>query len=210
MGSFFSDGLLKRRCRLTAWGRVPGTPRPAPVMPSTKRALKPSPTPSIAVSASLADGAAADPGRRVLRQFRQIFSAVRAHFRAVEKRVGLGGAQVWALSIVADRPGIGVGGLARAMDIHQSTASNLVRVLVRSGLLLAERSGSDRRAVELRLLPAGSRVLRNAPAPHAGVLPQALGQLDTLTLERLEGDLAELIAVLGVDARDANAPLGGD
>ena len=65
---------------------------------------------------------------QVLRRFRVVFNAVRTHFQQVEKQVGLGGAQVWALSVVKDHPGIGMGGVAKSMDIHQSTASNLVRL----------------------------------------------------------------------------------
>lgn len=68
---------------------------------------------------------------RVLRRFRLVFNAVKTHFQQVEKRTGLGGAQLWALSIIRQRPDIGVGDLANAMDIHQSTASNLVRALLR-------------------------------------------------------------------------------
>ena len=87
-------------------------------------------------------GAASDandeePAARVLRQFRQIFNAVKTHFQQVEKKVGLGGAQVWALAVIRDRPDIGVGDLARAMNIHQSTASNLVRTLVERELVTA-------------------------------------------------------------------------
>ena len=47
--------------------------------------------------------------RRVLRQFRQIFNAVKSHFRQVEKTVGLGGAQVWALSVIRETPDVGIG-----------------------------------------------------------------------------------------------------
>ncbi len=50
---------------------------------------------------------------QVLRRFRVVFNAVRSHFQQVEKQVGLGGAQVWALSLVRDQPGIGMGGVAR-------------------------------------------------------------------------------------------------
>lgn len=44
---------------------------------------------------------------RVLLQFRMVFGAVRSHFQKVEQAVGLGGAQVWALSVIAGTPGIG-------------------------------------------------------------------------------------------------------
>ena len=46
------------------------------------------------------------------------------------------------------------------MDIHQSTASNLARGLIERELIAAGREGADRRAVQLRLLPAGARLLR--------------------------------------------------
>ena len=144
---------------------------------------------------------------QVLRQFRQVFNAVKAHFQQVEKKVGMGGAQVWALSIVRDQPGIGVGALARAMSIHQSTASNLVRALVERDLVVAAKEAADRRAVQLRLLPAGARVLRKAPGPLAGLLPEALLALDAATLARLHVDLATLIDVLGADERGASVLL---
>lgn len=149
-----------------------------------------------------------EPAARVLRRFRLVFNTVKTHFRAVEKKAGIAGAQVWALSVVAEQPGIGVGALARAMDVHQSTASNLIKPLLESGLLLAERSGSDRRAVQLHITAHGNRVLRKAPGPFTGVLPNAVARLDAATLARLERDLDKLIEVLGVTARGANVPLG--
>jgi DNA-binding MarR family transcriptional regulator len=143
----------------------------------------------------------------VLRQFRQVFNAVKSHFQQVEKTVGMGGAQVWALSIVRDEPGIGVGALARAMSIHQSTASNLVRTLIEREMVIAVKQGSDRRAVQLNLLPAGAKVLRNAPGPFAGLLPDALKALPPETLARLQVDLAELIVVIAADEAGASIPL---
>jgi DNA-binding MarR family transcriptional regulator len=142
---------------------------------------------------------------RVLRRFRVIFNAVKTHFQQVERRAGIGGAQLWALAVVRAEPGIGISGVARAMDIHPSTASNLVRGLVALRLLATERSTADGRAVALRLLPAGTRLLRKAPGPFAGVLPQALGGLDDATLERLDADLGRLLHAL--DVLDERAPM---
>jgi DNA-binding MarR family transcriptional regulator len=144
---------------------------------------------------------------RVLGQFRQIFNAVKTHFQQVEKQVGLGGAQVWALSVIRDAPDIGMGSLARTMNIHQSTASNLVKALVERGLVSVTRHGVDRRAVMLRLLPAAGKILRRSPGPFAGVLPQALASLDRKTLQRLEADLKKLLGELRTDARAGKIPL---
>jgi DNA-binding MarR family transcriptional regulator len=147
------------------------------------------------------------PSARVLRQFRQVFNAVKTHFQQVEKKVGMGGSMVWALSVLRDTPDIGVGDLARAMQIHQSTASNLVKTLIERELVLATKDEADRRAVRLRLTTLGARQLRKSPGPFSGVLPAALESLDDKTLKRMEKDLARLIEVLQVDEKAGGIPL---
>ena len=149
----------------------------------------------------------ADRTARVLRRFRLIFNAVKTHFQHVEKVSGLGGAQLWALSVIGDRPGTGVSELAQTMDIHQSTASNLVKVLIERRFVAAARKASDKRSVRLDVLPAGKALLRRAPGPLSGVLPEALARLDARTLARLERDLGTLIAALDADEAAAGVPL---
>lgn len=143
----------------------------------------------------------------VLRRFRVVFSAVRTHFRQMEKQVGLGGAQVWALSVIQANPGIGMGGVATRMDIHQSTASNLVKTLFRKELITMDKAPQDRRHVQLKILPAGTRLLKKVPGPFEGVLPEALGNLSAETLNRLDADLGQLIDILNADETAAETPL---
>jgi DNA-binding MarR family transcriptional regulator len=144
---------------------------------------------------------------QVLRRFRVVFNAVRTHFQQVEKQVGMGGAQVWALSVVRDQPGIGMGGMAKSMDIHQSTASNLIKTLLRRELISSSKAPEDRRNVRLYILPAGLEVLQQVPGPFEGVLPEALGKLPQSTLFRLDNDLGELIALLKADEDAGGVPL---
>lgn len=144
---------------------------------------------------------------RVLRQFRIVFNSVKTHFQQVEKVAGIGGSQVWVLSVVRESPGIGINDLARALDVRQPTASNLVKSLADQGLLEVRRNDLDRRAVKLHLKAEGEAVLSRAPGPFSGVLPQALAQLDAPTLDRLESDLAALIVALGADERGARIQL---
>lgn len=158
-------------------------------------------------AATAVPGPEAASAAQVLRRFRTVFNAVKTHFQQVEKRAGIGGAQLWALSVIAEQPDIGVGGLAKAMDVHQSTASNLVKSLVALGLVSTHRNGIDRRAVHLVVTAGGLQVLRKAPGPFAGVLPQALAQLDPQTLERLDRDLGALIELLQADERASGIPL---
>lgn len=144
---------------------------------------------------------------RVLRRFRVVFNAVRTHFKQVEKQVGLGGAQVWALSVIRDRPGVGLGELARSMDVHQSTASNLVKGLLTKGLIRADKGQADKRQVQLFVLPTALALLAASPGPFEGVLPVALAKLPEHTLQQLDHDLTELIALLRVDESAGNIPL---
>jgi DNA-binding MarR family transcriptional regulator len=144
----------------------------------------------------------------VLRKFRLVFNAVKSHFREVEKRAGVAGAQVWALSVIREQPGIGVSALARALDIHQSTASNLLKPLLEAGLVAAARAETDRRSLQLHISVKGLAVLKKAPGPASGLLPQALSQLDPQQLRRLDEDLGALIARLGADQRASKIPLG--
>jgi len=147
--------------------------------------------------AGVSPGADEEAAVAVLRQFRQVFNAVKSHFQQVEKTVGMGGAQVC------------IGALAKAMSIHQSTASNLVRALVEREMVAAAKAGIDRRAVQLTLLPAGAKVLQSISGPFDGLLPGALKSLPPETLARLQEDLAQLIVAIAADEAGAAIPLSG-
>ena len=130
----------------------------------------------------------------VLKQFRIIFKSVKAHFQNVEAQCRLSGAQLWALSVIVGQTGIKVSELAKELSIHQSTASNLVERLVSQGLVEKERSREDQRVVRLTPTAAGIGLVRQAPGPAEGVLPDALGHLPKATLDQLQHNLSELIA----------------
>lgn len=144
---------------------------------------------------------------QVLRRFRVVFNAVRTHFQQVEKQVGLGGAQVWALSVIRDQPGIGMGELAKSLDVHQSTASNLVKALLNKELIGMEKDAQDKRHVHLQVTSKALALLNTVPGPFEGVLPVALAQLSAPTLARLDHDLGELIALIKADETAGQLPL---
>lgn len=130
----------------------------------------------------------------VLELFRIVFKSVQRHYKSVQSRAGIGGAQLWALAQVANSPGVKVGELARALAVHQSTASNLIRDLERSSLLARRRQGEDQRMVRLYATTKGLTVLKRAPRPLIGVLQQALSDLPTSNLDALHRNLGRLIA----------------
>lgn len=198
-----SHGQTRRRKRAAGAGHDDAQPNHNPL----DMTLTPTPADTTGAPDPGAMAPESVASTRVLRQFRLVFNIVKTHFQQVEKKVGIGGAQVWALHVVHQRPGIGVHELALAMDVRQPTASNLVKSLVSQGLMQVRKEGQDRRAVQLHVLAAGIDVLRRAPGPFTGVLPQALARLDGATLVRLEQDLNELIGLLGANERAAGIPL---
>jgi DNA-binding MarR family transcriptional regulator len=132
----------------------------------------------------------------VLKQFRVVFKSIRRHYLDVERRSGLSGAQLWALSEVAARPGGLVGDLAHTLAVHQSTASNLTRRLEAVGLLRRQRRGRDQRRVQLFATRKGLELLRRAPRPLIGMLQQGLSDLPAASLRGLHEDLGALIKVM--------------
>ena len=149
-----------------------------------------------------------DAAREALRQFRVIFGAVRQHFKAIEKACGVSGAQIWAMAALRQTPGMKVSELAQALSIHASTASNLLDKIEKAGMIRRERNTVDQRVVKLYLTPAGEKALEKAPQPLTGILTHALGQLPDKSLDRLNQDLATLIAHMGdINTRDAQKPL---
>jgi len=144
----------------------------------------------------------------VLQQFRILLRSIKRHYKWVEKRSGLAGAQLWALSEVAARPGLKVTELAQRLALHQSTASNLVNRLSALGLVAKTRVSEDQRVVRLRPTIKGQRVLKQAPRPLVGVLQQALRELPAQRLDALHRELAEVIRRMrGKDARARKVPL---
>lgn len=100
-----------------------------------------------------------------------------------------------------------MGAISTNMEIHQSTASNLIKALVQKELITIKRSTKDRRSVELYMLPAGRKLLSKVAGPFEGVLPIALGNLNEQTLQQLNQGLGELITLLQADEAAEETPL---
>jgi len=145
---------------------------------------------------------------QALKSFRVIFRSVRQHFHEVERRCGVSGSQLWALSVVVASPGIRVKDLAQAMAVHQSTASNLVEQLSRQAFIRRERDRIDHRIVQLYPTDAGSTVIERAPRPLSGLLPDALARLEPERLAVLNELLAEVLSGMrDVEPEAALTPL---
>lgn len=118
---------------------------------------------------------------------------MRQHFREVESCCGVIGSQLWILQEIGNRPGIGVSELAERLSMHQSTCSQLVEKLASRDLICKEHSKEDQRRVGLRLTGQVAAMLKKAPGPAEGILPQALGAMQESALRSLDNALLEVI-----------------
>ena len=144
----------------------------------------------------------------VLKQFRVLLRSIKRHYQWIEKECGMSGAQLWAMSEIADAPGIKVSDLAKQLGVHLSTASNMLRRLEELALVKRVRIGKDHRVVQLQLTPKGEKTLGRAPRPLVGVLQQALADLPQRRLDSLHADLGEVIRLMKFkDAEAQSTPL---
>lgn len=144
----------------------------------------------------------------VLAKFRVIFKSIKKHFHWVEQQTGVNGAQLWVLAVIAETPGIKVKELAKALSIHQSTASNLIDRLVKQGLIRRERSEEDQRVVHLFAEARGRKLIKTAPKPLQGVLPDALNHMSATDLIQLNLLLAKLVGKMKIrDNSGKSTPL---
>lgn len=145
---------------------------------------------------------------QVLKKFRIIYGSVRQHFREVEQSCGVTGSQLWILQEVCKTPGIGISALAERLSIHQSTCSQLVEKLVTRNFIIKERSKADQRRVGLHSTKEAAALVKSAPGPAEGVLPDALRELTPEAIRALDVSLEKVISQLRVrDDRLAEKPL---
>lgn len=143
-----------------------------------------------------------------LKRFRLVFRAVQQHSQTIEASCGVSNTQIWVLWELSCRPGMSVTELAKALAIHQSTASNLLDKLVKKGLVAKERKNQDQRVVSLSLTDAGRETLGKAPLPARGLLQQALFDLPDEVLRSLNDSLDALIEEMDVmDEQAAMQPI---
>jgi len=149
-------------------------------------------------SAPPATSARLPPALAVLQQFRELFRVSQQHFQRIETRCGVSGAQLWALSELSAAPGLTVSQLARKMSTHLSTSSNLLDKLETQGFVRRERGSADQRIVRVYPTAAGQRVLKKAPRPVEGVIPDALARMPARALQSLQRDLGRLLDLASV------------
>lgn len=137
--------------------------------------------------------AAAREAAEVVNHLRRLFRAIQEHSKAILRKTGLSGPQLWALAILKDEPELSLGELAERLFAHPSTVSGIVDRLERRGAIRRAVDPLDGRGIRLSLTPVGRRLLKRSPPPFQVGLSRALGALPLARLRHLRWGLEQIV-----------------
>ena len=151
-----------------------------------------------------------DLANEILKALRRILRKTAEFSRQLGRESGLTVPQVLCLAAIGKAPADAELTVARIADeIHLSvaTASRLLDRLEESGLLMRERSQTDRRKVFVRLTTEGRRQLRRLPTPLQEQFRQRLDRLGEREQQVLLDCLKQVVAMMGATDLEASPVL---
>ena len=139
----------------------------------------------------------------MVNDLRRLFKAIHEYSKAVLKRSGVSGPQLWALNVLQDGPALSLSELSERLFAHPSTVSGIVDRLVERGAVRREADPEDGRGIRLSLTPLGKRVVRSSPPPVQAGLRRALDAMPTAQLRQLRLSLDRLVRATSASRLDA-------
>jgi DNA-binding MarR family transcriptional regulator len=141
----------------------------------------------------------------VVQVLRRLFKAIHEYSKAIYKKTGLSGPQVWALTILEEHAEISASELAVRMFVHPSTVTGIIDRLARRRAIRRIVDAKDRRGVRLSLTPLGRKILKRTPPPVQVGLARAIKSLPPRRLRELRLSLVRIARETEADRM--NAPL---
>jgi DNA-binding MarR family transcriptional regulator len=136
---------------------------------------------------------------------RAVVRAIHRSGPAVERGIGISGAQLFALQQLGSAPAASVGELAERIGTHQSSASTVLAQLAARGLVERRTGTHDARRTEIAITEAGRALLAAAPATAQSRMMDALRGMPPDQLHRLADALDALVRKAGFST--ARVPL---
>lgn len=117
-----------------------------------------------------------------VRGLHRIFQNIDLFSRKVLREYGVSGPQIWALRTIRDAECTTMSDLAARLHLHPSTVSGIMDRLEKRGLAVRFQASNDARVTELRLTPAGRKVVSHVPEPPRSKIARGV---EALPLEEL-------------------------
>jgi len=134
----------------------------------------------------------------VLDSLRRTVRAFRAAAQVAEERLGISGAQHFALQQLARGPALSLNDLAARTLTNKSSLSVVVSRLVEGGFVRRTVSRADRRSVVLSLTAQGRRALERAPDSAQTRMIAALQRLSSGDLRAFAATFERFTEELGI------------
>jgi len=133
----------------------------------------------------------------VMDSLRSLVRALRISTRAVEKEIGISGAQLFVLQQLLDSPARSVNDLAQRTSTHQSSVSTVVSRLVDRGLVRREPSADDARRMEISITERGRLLVEAAPLTAQMRMQAAMRHMGAERVQALAAGLEALVRESG-------------
>ncbi|MDX1490349.1 MAG: MarR family transcriptional regulator [Pseudohongiellaceae bacterium] len=101
----------------------------------------------------------------VLICLRRVIRAADLHSKYLSKTSGLTSPQILLLNAIKDKGRVTIGELAKDIVLSQATVTTILDRLAAKGLIVRERSTTDKRKVHALLTDKGSETISRAPRP---------------------------------------------
>lgn len=132
--------------------------------------------------------------------------AIDIHSRKLASAYHITGPQLVALLAIAEAGHITPSRIAEQIHLSSSTVVGILDRLEGKGLVVRQRSQSDRRNVYVSVTERGADVARTAPSPLQDTLSQALATLPHLEQAAIALSLERVVGLIDAEHIDA-APL---
>ena len=129
----------------------------------------------------------------VMDSLRAVVRALRISTRAIEKEIGISGAQLFVLQQLAEAPARSVNELAERTSTHQSSVSTVVSRLVERGLARRAPSAEDGRRMEISISDQGRTLQQAAPRTVQMTMQEVLRRMDPAQVRALAEGLEALV-----------------
>lgn len=137
-----------------------------------------------------------DSAPLLLYAIKQVELAVRAHLDAALKPAGVTALQYTALTVLEHRSGLSAAQLARNSFVTAQSMADMVRVLIRKGLISRTPDAADRKRLLIELTPAGRQFLDEVRDQVTALDRRMTGSLNARQREALRRSLNECRAAL--------------
>jgi len=140
-----------------------------------------------------------DDPTAVMVALRRIVRHLRLADREIEAASRLSAAQLFVLHTLVDSRPLSLAEVAGRSLTDPSSVSTVVSRLVQRGLVVRGVSPTDRRRAQLRITPAGRRVVASAPSLPQPKIIAAIRSMPAARRARLVATLEEFTQVIGAD-----------